>query len=124
MVFGTGLFGFQPKLNAPGPATYREYEAALVAHDVERIVELAEAIWITGVSGHQEDAPEASRKLFRIMYRELLLCHSGGSFDQEGLNDTRGIANLSIPALIVIGEHHTAFCGGWIIYSVHSHLTA
>ncbi len=110
MVFGTGLFGFQPKLNAPEPATYREYEAALMAHEVERIVELAEVIWLTGVSGHKEDVPEASRKLFRIMYRELLLFHPDGSFDQEGLDDTRGIANLPIPALIVIGEHDTAFC--------------
>lgn len=120
MVFGTGLFGFQPKLNTPEPATYREYEAALMAHDVERIVELAEVIWLTGVSGHKEDVPEASRELFRIMYRDLLLFHSGESFDQEGLDDTQGIANLSLPALIVIGEHDAAFCGAVADYLEHT----
>lgn len=106
---GTGLFGFQPKIDGPDPAIYTEYEAALAAHDVSRLVDLAEAIWLVGIDGSERSVPAANRESFRLMYRDFL--ESRGAFTQyRDINDTHSLTGLDIPAMVIVGEHDTAFC--------------
>lgn len=106
---GTGLFGFQPELSAPEPPIYREYERALADHDVNRLVDCAEAIWLVGVTGHAHDVPESNRDWFRTMYRDFLSHHD--DFAQyQGMNDTDGLTRLEMPFMVLIGENDTAFC--------------
>ncbi len=106
---GTGLFGFQPALSAPEPALYREYEAALARRDVDRLVDCAEAIWLVGMAGNEQQESHANRELFRMMYRDFLGNHGNFSHYRE-MDDTDALANLDIPVLVVIGENDTAFC--------------
>ena len=106
---GTGLFGFQPKIDGPDPAIYTEYEAALAAHDVSRLVDLAEAIWLVGIDGSERSVPAANRESFRLMYRDFL--ESRGEFTQyRDINDIDALANLARPVMVVIGDNDTAFC--------------
>ncbi|MDA8192564.1 MAG: alpha/beta hydrolase [Thermaerobacter sp.] len=106
---GTGLFGFQPKLDGPEPSIYAEYEAALAAHHVSRLVDLAEAIWLVGIDGSERHVAPANRELFHLMYREFL--NSRGEFPQyRDINDTDALANLAMPVMVVIGDNDTAFC--------------
>ncbi len=110
VVAGTGLFGFEPpNLEGPKPPIYAQYEAALAAHDVNRLVDLAEAIWLRGIDGSDEDVPFASREAFRLMYREFL--NTRGEFLQyPELNDVGLLRNLEIPIMVLLGERETAFC--------------
>ncbi|WP_020375423.1 alpha/beta fold hydrolase [Sulfobacillus thermosulfidooxidans] len=109
VLMGTGLFGFQPVLNTPEPTIYREYEAALANHDIDRLVDLAEAIWLIGIGGREEHVPKPYRELFRLMYREFLKNH--GEFPQyRDMDDTSATRNLNMPVMVVVGDHDTAFC--------------
>ena len=106
---GTGLFGFQPELNTPEPFIYGEYEAALARHDADRLVDLAEHIWLLGIPGHQQHVTEANRQLFRTMYREFLENHRNAP-DYQEMDDTEALRDLNVPVYVVIGENDTAFC--------------
>jgi pimeloyl-ACP methyl ester carboxylesterase len=105
---GTGLFGFRPESNAPEPTVYGEYEAALERHDVDRLVDLAEEIWLFGITGNRQHVTEVNRELFRTMYREFLGNHWNGP-DYQEMDDTEALASLNVPAYVILGENDTAF---------------
>jgi pimeloyl-ACP methyl ester carboxylesterase len=106
---GTGLFGFQPKVDGPEPSVYAEYEAALAAHNISRLVDLAESLWLVGIDGNEQHVDPANRELFRFMYREFL--NSRGEFTSYAdINDINALANLAMPVLVVIGDNDTDFC--------------
>ncbi|PSR37880.1 MAG: hypothetical protein C7B44_01485 [Sulfobacillus thermosulfidooxidans] len=108
VLLGTGLFGFQPKIDGPDPAIYAEYEAALAAHDVTRLVNAAEIIWLIGINGKEESISKESRAAFRLMYREMLERRRKlPRFEQ--INDTDALQALDIPAMLVVGEYDTRF---------------
>lgn len=106
---GTGLFGFQPELSAPEPAIYKEYERALAAHDVDRLVNCAETMWLVGVAGNAADVPASNREWFREMYRDFLSHHDDFVHYQD-LDDIDFLGQLEIPVMVLIGENDTAFC--------------
>lgn len=106
---GTGLFGFQLVLNAPEPAIYREYEAALAGHDIDRLVDLAETIWLVGIDGSEQHLSQANRDAFRLMYREFLNNH-GDYAHYRDMDDTDALVNLDMPVMVVVGDKDTAFC--------------
>ena len=109
VLVGTGLFGFQPELNVPEPSIYAEYEEALSHHNVDRLVELAEVIWLIGVTSHEQDVSRTSRESFRRMYRDFLTNHR--DFPRyPDIDDISSLKNLDIPTMVIVGEHDTAFC--------------
>lgn len=109
VVAGTGLFGFQPEVIAPEPPVYKEYEVALAAHDVDRLTDCAEVIWLVGVTGHAHDVPESNREWFRTMYRDFLAHHDDFA-TYQGMNDIDVLTRLEMPVMVLIGENDTAFC--------------
>lgn len=107
---GTGLFGFQPQVDGPEPAIYAEYEAALAAHNVNRLVDLAEVLRLVGIDGSERHVDPAHRELFRLMYREFLNSRRGEFTPYADINDIDALAHLAMPVLVVIGDNDTAFC--------------
>ncbi len=96
-------------LNAPEPAIYREYEAALAGHDIDRLVDLAEAIWLVGIDGSEQHVSQANREAFRRMYREFLNNHGDFAYYRD-MDDTDALGDLDMPVMVVVGDNDTAFC--------------
>ncbi|WP_053959975.1 alpha/beta fold hydrolase [Sulfobacillus thermosulfidooxidans] len=110
VLLGSGLFGYQPELHIPEPSIYKEYEAALATRDTEQLLNLAEAIWLIGLKGRKQDVSEDHRELFRLMYRDFLNNHPEGFASYLDIDDTHAVENLTMPVMVVVGDHDTAFC--------------
>jgi pimeloyl-ACP methyl ester carboxylesterase len=107
---GPGLLGFEPDLVADDPPVYREYEAAFVDGDLDRILTYAETIWLHGIGANPEDTPLAARQRFRMLYHDFLLHHPWEGPDLGDINDVPHLATIAVPTLVAIGVRDTAYC--------------
>lgn len=106
---GTGMFGYEPTVDEPDPPVYHAFEAAVALHDVDRTIELADDIWLRGLTPSVE-VPESAHRLFAVMNRERLYAHPWEGPEYIEVDDTERIADIQIPVRLIVGRHDTPYC--------------
>ncbi|MCL5015130.1 MAG: alpha/beta hydrolase [Firmicutes bacterium] len=105
---GSGLFGFQPSRELPEPPQYRAMEAAMATRNIDRIVALTDAIWLSGLTKGADDIPEGVRALFRTMNRTHWL-KTDPAISYLEPNDVPHLDQIMQPVLLFTGTCDTPY---------------
>ena len=100
------------ELDAPEPAKFEEAEQAYKAGDLDRVAEIETQIWFDGTGRTPDQVNPEMRRLAYEMNRTALE-HDSKRLGKR-LSDTEhpaagGLAELSMPVLVVAGEHDIPF---------------
>ena len=110
ILVGSGPRGLE--LDVPSPAKFADAEKAFEAGDLDLVAEIETQIWFDGTGRTPEQVNQGMRKLLYEMNRQAL-AHEAKQLGQRLPNaETPAfdrLADIKIPALIIVGTHDTPY---------------